>query len=54
MILDSKNLIYKAVYHGARSFIEVFSTLERSKAGKMCRMAPASSLPITKACSIHP
>ena len=28
MILDSKNLIYKAVYHGARSFIEVFSTLE--------------------------
>ena len=28
MILDSKNLIYKAVYHGARSFMEVFSTLE--------------------------
>ena len=28
MILDSKNLIYKAVYHGARSFIEVFATLE--------------------------
>lgn len=28
MILDSKNLIYKAVYHGARSFAEVFSTLE--------------------------
>ncbi len=28
MILDSKNLVYKAVYHGARSFVEVFSTLE--------------------------
>jgi 1-acyl-sn-glycerol-3-phosphate acyltransferase len=28
MILNSKNLIYKAVYHGARSFVEVFSTLE--------------------------
>jgi 1-acyl-sn-glycerol-3-phosphate acyltransferase len=28
MILDSRNLLYKAVYHGARSFIEVFSTLE--------------------------
>lgn len=28
MILESKNLIYKAVYHGARSFIEVFATLE--------------------------
>ena len=28
MILDSKNLIYKAVYHGARSLIEVFASLE--------------------------
>lgn len=28
MILESKNLIYKAVYHGARSLIEVFATLE--------------------------
>lgn len=28
MILDSKNLVYKAVYHGARSFLEVFSTLD--------------------------
>ncbi len=28
MILESKNLIYKAVYHGARAFIEVFATLE--------------------------
>ena len=28
MILQSKNLIYKAVYHGARSLIEVFATLE--------------------------
>lgn len=28
MILDSRNLVYKAVYHGARSFVEVFSTLE--------------------------
>jgi 1-acyl-sn-glycerol-3-phosphate acyltransferase len=28
MILESRNLIYRAVYHGARSFIEVFSTLE--------------------------
>lgn len=28
MILSSKNLVYKAVYHGARAFAEVFSTLE--------------------------
>ena len=28
MILDSRNLVYKAVYHGARSFVEVFATLE--------------------------
>lgn len=28
MILRSKNLIYKAVYHGARSLIEVFAVLE--------------------------
>jgi len=28
MILASKNLIYKAVYHGARSLIEVFAALE--------------------------
>lgn len=28
MILISRNLVYMAVYHGARSFIEVFSTLE--------------------------
>lgn len=28
MILSSHNLIYKAVYHGARAFAEVFSTLE--------------------------
>jgi 1-acyl-sn-glycerol-3-phosphate acyltransferase len=28
MILRSRNLIYKAVYHGARSLLEVFATLE--------------------------
>jgi 1-acyl-sn-glycerol-3-phosphate acyltransferase len=28
MILTSNNLIYKTVYHGARAFAEVFSTLE--------------------------
>jgi 1-acyl-sn-glycerol-3-phosphate acyltransferase len=28
MILQSHNLVYQAVYHGARSFIEVFSTLD--------------------------
>ena len=28
MILDSKNLIYKSVYHGARAFAEVFASLE--------------------------
>ncbi|GBL43555.1 1-acyl-sn-glycerol-3-phosphate acyltransferase 1, chloroplastic [Verrucomicrobiota bacterium] len=28
MILDSKNLVYKGVYHGARSLIEVFAVLE--------------------------
>jgi len=28
MILASKNLIYKAVYHGARSLIEVFAVLK--------------------------
>lgn len=28
MILESKNILYKAVYHGARALIEVFSTLE--------------------------
>ncbi len=28
MILSSNNLVYKAVYHGARAFAEVFATLE--------------------------
>jgi len=28
MILNSKNLIYKAVYHGTRAFLEVFSSVE--------------------------
>ncbi len=28
MILNSKNLIYKGVYHGTRSFLEVFSAVE--------------------------
>lgn len=28
MILESRNLVYRAVYHGARAFLEVFSTLE--------------------------
>ena len=28
MMLSSDNLVYKAVYHGARAFAEVFSTLE--------------------------
>lgn len=28
MILTSHNLVYKAVYHGARAFAEVFATLE--------------------------
>jgi len=28
MILESQNIIYKAVYHGTRSLVEVFSTLE--------------------------
>jgi 1-acyl-sn-glycerol-3-phosphate acyltransferase len=28
MILTSNNLVYKAVYHGARAFAEVFATLE--------------------------